>query len=67
MNKIKILKAISFDGERRQAGQVIEITKERLAEMIENFKSQNLKVNLYIEILEEATQEPKKKRTRNKK
>ena len=69
MAKIKILKPITFEGVKQQVGNEIEITPQRLAEMVENFKAQNLNGHLYIEVLEleQEKEAPKVKRTRNRK
>lgn len=68
MAKIRILKPITFEGVKQQVGNEIEITPQRLAEMVENFKTQNLNGHLYIEVLElEKEVKPKVKRTRNRK
>jgi hypothetical protein len=69
MAKIKILKPITFEGVKQQTGNEIELSNERLAEMVENFKKQNLNGHLFIEVLEvdqEETKAPVKK-TRNRK
>lgn len=67
MAKIRILKPITFEGVKQQVGNEIEITPQRLAEMVNNFKKQNLNGHLYIEVLELEQEAPKVKRTRNRK
>jgi biotin synthase-related radical SAM superfamily protein len=69
MAKIKILKPITFEGVKQQTGNEIELSNERLAEMVENFKKQNLNGHLYIEVLEVDQEETqtKPKKTRNRK
>lgn len=69
MAKIRILKPITFEGVKQQVGSEIEITPQRLAEMVENFKAQKLNGHLYIEVLEleQEKEAPKVKRTRNRK
>jgi hypothetical protein len=67
MAKIKILKPITFEGKKQQVGVVLEITAQRLATMIENFKKQNLNGHLYIEVLEVEQEPVKKTRAKRKK
>jgi hypothetical protein len=68
MAKIRILKPITFEGAKQQTGNEIELSNERLAEMVKNFKKQNLSGHLYIEVLEVDQEETKApvKRTRKK-
>jgi hypothetical protein len=69
MAKIKILKTITFEGVKQQVGSELELSNKRLAEMVENFKKQNLNGHLYIEVLEvdQEETETKPKKTRNRK
>jgi hypothetical protein len=67
MAKIKILKPITFDGVKQQQGTILEMSAQRLATMIENFKKQNLNGHLYIEVLEVEQEPVKKTRAKRKK
>lgn len=72
---VKVLSAISFDGQRKKSGDEIQMTHKRFEEMKSNFKKQNLEINSFVnlvsieEIKETVSKEekPKQKRTRSKK
>ena len=52
MVKVKLKSKITFNGEVKNQGAEIEMTKKRFEEMQENFKKQKLEINNFLEIVE---------------
>lgn len=51
MVKVKVKSKITFDGVVKDINEEIEMSKERFEKMIENFKTQKLEINNYLEVL----------------
>jgi len=59
MIKVKLKTKINFDGQLKNVGDELTMTKSRFEEMQTNFKNQKLDFNKFIEILEIEATKPK--------
>ena len=59
MIKVKLKTKINFDGQLKNVGDELTMTKTRFEQMQTNFKNQKLDFNKFIEILEIEATKPK--------